>query len=130
MQAAQVIETKLSRYGTITTDLPAAPASVAAGCARFICGHSSLPWRLLGFYPFGLSRVASPHAQPRPRTAPASRSICVAENIIKRSTTAWSARLARMVKAERAPPDSVYFFVFNTLYHYISEHGTLVNTLH
>ena len=32
MQAAQVIETVLSRYGTITPDLPAAPASVVAFC--------------------------------------------------------------------------------------------------
>ena len=33
MQAAQVIEARLSRYGTITTDLPAAPASVVVRCA-------------------------------------------------------------------------------------------------
>ena len=32
-RAAQVIEARLSRYGTITTDLPAAPASVVACCA-------------------------------------------------------------------------------------------------
>ena len=33
VQAAQVIEARLSRYGTITTDLPAAPASVVVCCA-------------------------------------------------------------------------------------------------
>ena len=32
-RAAQVIEARLSCYGTITTDLPAAPASVVACCA-------------------------------------------------------------------------------------------------
>ena len=37
-QAALVIETRLSRYGTITSHLPAAPASAVACCAA----HSQL----------------------------------------------------------------------------------------
>ena len=54
MQAAQVIEARLSRYGTITTDLPAAPASVVACCAAHCqlleaCQAGASHFRLLDY---------------------------------------------------------------------------------
>ena len=43
MQAAQVIEARLSSYGTITTDLPAAPASVVVCGAAHVSAAGGVP---------------------------------------------------------------------------------------
>ena len=71
VQAAQVIEARLSRYGTITTYLPAAPASVVACCAAHCqlleaCQAGASHFRLLD-YTLPVRVLVK-----RPRTAPAA----------------------------------------------------------
>lgn len=98
-QAAQVIETRLSRYGTITSHLPAAPASVVACCAA----HS----QLLEACPAAASvlllllvTVAIIHARKRPRTAPGAPLWPRASSVL--TTAAWGRCVALVGSVSRA----------------------------
>ena len=77
MQAAQVIEARLSRYGTITTDLPAAPASVVVCCAAH-CQLRERVRRELRISDFWITRCQSMCSST---AAHGSRSIPEAESI-------------------------------------------------
>ena len=100
-QAALVIETRLSRYGTITSHLPAAPASVVACCAA----HS----QLLEACPAAASvlllllvTVAIIHARKRPRTAPGAPLWPRASSVLPTAGAAWGRCVALLGSVSRA----------------------------
>ena len=98
-QAAQVIETRLSRYGTVTSHLPAAPASVVACCAAHsqlleACRAAASVLLLL------LVTVAIIHARKRPRTAPGAPLWPRASSVL--TTAAWGRCVALVGSVSRA----------------------------